>query len=76
MPGAEVKVSGAINLANEAGQVSAEVLHTTLMVLFQSNFAAVATTAEWTDAVGAGTALPKNNLVESALQGREAAASV
>jgi nicotinamidase-related amidase len=66
--------SGAINLANEAGQVSAEVLHTTLMVLFQSNFAAVATTAEWADAVSAGAALPKNNLVESALQGQEVAA--
>ncbi|MGW0160181.1 isochorismatase family protein [Mycobacterium sp. NPDC003323] len=67
--------SGAIHLANEAGHVNAEALHTTLMVLFQSNFAAVATTAEWTKAVEAGAELPKSNLVVSALQGREAAGS-
>ncbi|ORM30649.1 isochorismatase family protein [Williamsia sp. 1135] len=66
--------SGAIHLANEAGEVSAESLHSTLMVLLQSNFAAVTTTAQWTDAVRAGTDLPKSNLVESALQGRSIAA--
>ncbi|AQA03223.1 isochorismatase [Mycobacterium sp. MS1601] len=66
--------TGAINLANEAGHVSAEVLHTTLMVLFQSNFAAVATTAAWAQAVATGSELPKNNLVVSALQGQEVAA--
>lgn len=65
--------SGAINLANEAGHVSAETLHTTLMVLYQSNFAAVAPTADWAKAVEAGEPLPKSNLVVSALQGREAA---
>lgn len=65
--------TGAINLANEAGHVDAEQLHTTLMVLYQSNFAAVATTADWTAAVAAGTELPKSNLVVSALQGRELA---
>ncbi|MGC0366781.1 nicotinamidase-related amidase [Rhodococcus sp. 27YEA15] len=65
--------TGAINLANEAGQVSAETVHTTLMVLLQSNFAAVATTADWTEAVKAGTELTKNNLVVSAVQGRAAA---
>ena len=41
--------SGAIHLANEAGMVSARQLHETLMVLLQSNFAAVATTDEWVD---------------------------
>jgi nicotinamidase-related amidase len=64
--------TGAIHLANEAGSVSAQALHTTLMVLLQSNFAAVATTEQWTKAVRSGTALPKSNLVESALQGRSA----
>lgn len=64
--------TGAIHLANEAGSVSAESLHTTLMVLLQSNFAAVATTGEWTKAVQSYVALPKSNLVESALQGRSA----
>lgn len=64
--------SGAIHLANEAGQVSAESVHKTLMVLLQSNFAAVATTEAWIDAVRSGAALSKSNLVESALQGRAA----
>ncbi|WP_342661552.1 hypothetical protein Rruber_05350 (plasmid) [Rhodococcus ruber] len=66
--------TGAIHLANEAGQVSAQSLHTTLMVLLQSNFAAVTTTTQWIEAVRSGSALPKSNLVESALQGRSAAA--
>lgn len=68
--------TGAIHLANEAGTVSAQALHTTLMVLLQSNFAAVATTEKWTSAVRSGGVLPKNNLIESALQGRSAVASV
>ncbi|MGW4478030.1 isochorismatase family protein [Rhodococcus triatomae] len=64
--------TGAIHLANASGSVSAEQLHTTLMVLLNSNFAAVATTDQWIDAVGAGSALEKSNLVESALGGRTA----
>ncbi|MFW0786344.1 isochorismatase family protein [Gordonia sp. CPCC 206044] len=68
--------TGAINLANEAGAVSAEVLHQTLMVLLQSNFAAVTTTDEWIRSVASGDAVEKNNLVTSALQGRDAAAAV
>jgi nicotinamidase-related amidase len=64
--------TGAIHLANEAGSVSAEALHTTLMVLLQSNFAAVATTDDWVAAVRAGEALATSNLVVSALAGREA----
>ncbi|EME66746.1 hypothetical protein G352_02379 [Rhodococcus ruber BKS 20-38] len=51
----------------------AESLHTTLMVLLQSNFAAVTTTSEWIAAVRSGAALPESNLVESALRGRFAA---
>ena len=62
--------TGAIHLANAAGKVSAEQVHTTLMTLFHSNFAAVASTEMWTDAVSSGTALPKDNLVASALEGR------
>ena len=68
--------TGAIHLANEAGQVSARSVHTTLMVLLQSNFAAVTTTAQWVEALRSGASLPKSNLVESALAGREAAALV
>lgn len=67
--------SGSIHLANEAGQVSAQSLHETLMVLLQSNFASVATTTEWVDAVYSGTSLPKSNLVGSAIQGRKSATS-
>ncbi|MBF6386991.1 isochorismatase family protein [Nocardia farcinica] len=68
--------TGAIHLANEAGEVSAQVLHETLMVLFQSNLAAVAGTAEWVSALASGAPLGKSNLVASAQQGRSAAALV
>lgn len=61
--------TGAIHLANAAGSASAETVHTTLMTILHSNLAAVATTSAWSDAVAAGTALPKDNLVESALRG-------
>ncbi|QCB52008.1 isochorismatase family protein [Rhodococcus sp. PAMC28707] len=64
--------TGAINLSNEAGTVSAEQLHKALMVLYHSNFAAVATTSDWTDAVKSGNALSASNLVVSAAQGNEA----
>lgn len=66
--------TGAVHLANEAGRVSAEDLHSTLLVLLQSNYAAVGTTAEWLETVRSGTLLNKNNLVASAIAGREAAA--
>ncbi|WP_040794277.1 isochorismatase family protein [Nocardia higoensis] len=68
--------TGAIHLANEAGEVSAQTLHATLMVLFQSNFAAVGTTAEWVAALTSGAPLVKSNLVVSAQQGQSAAALV
>jgi nicotinamidase-related amidase len=62
--------SGAIHLANEVGSVSAEQLHQTLMVMLHSNFAAVATTDKWVEAVISGQALPKGDLGSSATQGR------
>ncbi|MBF6357163.1 cysteine hydrolase [Nocardia higoensis] len=65
--------TGAVDLANEAGRVSARDLHTTLMVLLQSNWAAVATTAEWVLALRSGEALRKSNIVVSAMNGRTAA---
>ncbi len=64
--------TGAIHLANEAGQVSADQLHQTLLVLLHSNFAAVATTEAWVAAVAAGEALPTSDLGTSATQGRAA----
>ena len=70
--GAEVlsDASGAIHLSNDAGSVSAEQLHRTLMVLLNSNFAAVGTTDAWVEAARAGTGLPKSDLGTSAVQGR------
>lgn len=62
--------SGAIHLDNAAGSVSAEDLHRTLMVLLDSNFAAVADTDTWVEAARAGTALPHGDLGTSATQGR------
>lgn len=71
--GIEVEVlsdaTGAINLENAAGSVDAKTVHTTLMALLDSNFAAVATTASWTQALTDGTALPKDDLVSSATRG-------
>ncbi|AXB42426.1 isochorismatase family protein [Amycolatopsis albispora] len=64
--------TGAIHLANDAGKASAQQVHETLLVLFNSNFAAVATTDAWAAAVRAGEPLPKSDLGTSATQGRAA----
>lgn len=61
--------TGAINIANAAGAASAETVHTTLMALLNSNWAAVAPTEEWTAALQSGKELEKSNLVVSALDG-------
>jgi nicotinamidase-related amidase len=70
--GAEVlsDATGAIHLANDAGSVSAADLHRTLMTLLHSNFAAVATTDAWVEAVRSGSDLPKSDLDTSATKGR------
>lgn len=62
--------TGAIHLANEAGKVSAGDLHATLLILLQSNLAAVANTEEWVAAVAAGEPLVKSDIGTSAMQGR------
>lgn len=62
--------TGAVHLANEAGSVSAQEVHETLMTLLHSNFAAVALADDWAKAVGDGTPLPKSDLGTSAVQGR------
>lgn len=62
--------TGAIPLSNDAGSASAAQVHQTLMTLLNSNWAAVATTEQWTGALEGGTALPAGNLVESAMAGR------
>jgi nicotinamidase-related amidase len=63
--------TGAIDLANEAGTASAKQVHQTIMALLHSNWAAVATTADWIDAASSGRALSASNLVVSAQQGRQ-----
>ncbi len=59
--------TGAINIANDAGYADAKTVHTTLMALLHSNFAAVATTDAWVSALNDGVALPKDNLPSSAV---------
>ena len=61
--------TGAIAISNAAGSVDAETVHTTLLALLNSNFAAVGTTDEWIDAVSADAALPKSDLGSSAVAG-------
>jgi nicotinamidase-related amidase len=64
--------TGAIDIANDAGSVDAQTLHTTLMALLNSSWAAVAPTTAWVDALESGTALAKGNLPESAAAGAAA----
>lgn len=63
--------TGAINLANEAGFAAAKTVHTTLLALLNSNWAAVADTAAWTDALTGQQALTKSDLGSSAVTGAE-----
>jgi nicotinamidase-related amidase len=62
--------TGAIALGNEAGTVDARTVHTVLLALLQSNWAAVTDTAGWVAALGSSDALPGSNLVASATRGR------
>lgn len=66
--------TGAIDIANDAGFADAESVHTTLMTILNSNFAAVATTEAWTDAVSTASELPKSDLGSSAVGGAQRAA--
>jgi nicotinamidase-related amidase len=63
--------TGAINLANEAGSADAKTVHTTLLALLNSNWAAVADTDTWTDALAAQQPLPGSDLGSSAVAGLE-----
>ncbi|MEU4445699.1 isochorismatase family protein [Actinosynnema sp. NPDC050801] len=65
--------TGAINIANDAGFADAKTVHTTLMALFNSNFAAVTDTTTWSDAAAAGQSLPKSDLGTSAVTGAQRA---
>jgi nicotinamidase-related amidase len=66
--------TGAIHIANAAGFADARTVHSTLLALLHSNFAAVADTATWSDAVIAGVSLPRSDLGTSAVTGAQRAA--
>jgi nicotinamidase-related amidase len=68
--------TGAINLANSAGFADARTVHTTLMALLNSNWAAVAETDQWIAALEAGEALEGSDLGSSAATGSERAVTV
>ena len=59
--------TGSINLANEAGSADAKTVHTTLLALLNSNWAAVADTDTWTGALAAQQVLPGSDLGSAAV---------
>lgn len=63
--------TGAINLANGAGFADAKTVHTTLLTLLNSNWAAVADTGTWTNALDTRQALTRSDLGSSATAGSE-----
>ena len=58
--------TGAVNLTNAQGSVPAQQVHETLMTLLNSNFAAVADTETWLQALESGEAIEGSNLPASA----------
>lgn len=58
--------TGTLDLENEAGRVTAEELHRSVLVTMQSRFAAVTETADWIDAVRDGSGLVRSNIAASA----------
>jgi nicotinamidase-related amidase len=66
--------TGALPYANAAGSASAEEIHRVFSVVFHSNFAAVASTAEWIAALDAQAPLPIDNVPQSNQRAREAVA--
>ena len=64
--------TGAIDIVNSAGSAPAKQVHETIMAVLNSNWAAVATTSAWTEAVKSENALAGDNLIESAARGRDA----
>lgn len=62
--------TGTVALANSAGSLSARQLHESVLVVLQSRFAAVTTTAGWIEAVRRGTELERSSLLASARAAR------
>lgn len=63
--------TGAINLANDAGTADAKTVHTTLLALLNSNWAAVADTETWASALNTRQALKRSDLGSSAVAGAQ-----
>ncbi|WP_169984209.1 cysteine hydrolase family protein [Microbispora sp. H10836] len=62
--------TGTVPLANVAGALSARRVHENVLVVMQSNFAAVTTTGAWIDAVAAGVPLARPSIWESTAPAR------
>ncbi|MGA0612352.1 cysteine hydrolase family protein [Caldimonas sp. KR1-144] len=62
--------SGSLPYENAAGRASAEEIHRVFGVVFHSNFAAVASTQQWIDALKDRVALPLDNVLLSNRRGR------
>ncbi|WP_394830415.1 cysteine hydrolase [Pendulispora rubella] len=57
--------SGSLPYANRAGSATAEEIHRVFTVVFQSNFGAVMSTAEWLESVRQGRAPERDNILMS-----------
>jgi len=68
--------SGSPAYRNAAGHASAEEIHRVFCTVFHSNFAAVATTEDWIEAIGAGRALDRDNILLSARRAADPAAEL
>ncbi|MBG0832305.1 cysteine hydrolase [Planomonospora sp. ID67723] len=61
--------TGTVALSNRSGSLTAEEVHRGVLVVMDSNFASVATTAEWAAAVTTGEPLPRPDIWASTRQG-------
>lgn len=64
--------TGALPYDNAAGQASAEEIHRVFSVVVHSNFAAVASTRQWLDAIKDGVPLARDNVAASNQRARAA----
>lgn len=67
-----IDATGSLPYANAAGKASAEEIHRVYSTVFHSNFAAVASTADWIAAVKQGQPLEKDNIYLSNQRARQA----
>ena len=61
--------TGTAAMANDAGALTAREVHDSALVVLQSRFAAVGSTADWCQAVAAGTSWPAPDLAASVRRG-------